>query len=56
MASGFNQLLEAHHPLIWRFIEGLKKEKSLNELKIGQYIAGQAPPQGRRKYRHCKSH
>ena len=32
MPSGFNQPVEAHHPLIWRFIEGLKKEQSLNEL------------------------
>lgn len=44
MPSGFNQLVEAYHPLIWRFIEGLKKEQSFNELKIEQYIADQAPP------------
>lgn len=31
-------------PSIWRFIEGLKKEQSLNELKIEKYIADQAPP------------
>jgi len=29
----------------------LKKEQSLNELKIEQFIAGQAPPPGRRVYR-----
>jgi hypothetical protein len=48
---GFSQLLGAHHPSIWKFIDGLKKEQSLNELKIEQYIAGQAPPARRRIYR-----
>jgi hypothetical protein len=37
---GFNQLLGAHHPTIWKFINGLQKEQSLNELKVEQYIAG----------------
>ncbi len=31
---GFSQLLGAHHPSIWKFIDGLKKEQSLNKLKI----------------------
>jgi hypothetical protein len=48
---GFNELLGAHHPSIWKFIDGLKKEQSLNELKIEQYVAGQAPPVRRRIYR-----
>jgi hypothetical protein len=43
--------LGAHHPSIWKFIDGLKKEQSLNELKIEQYVAGQAPPVRRRTYR-----
>ncbi len=37
---GFSQLLSAHHPNIWKFIKGLKKEQSVNELKVEQYIAG----------------
>jgi hypothetical protein len=48
---GFNQLLGAHHPTIWKFINGLQKEQSLNELKVEQYIAGQRPPAGKRIYR-----
>ena len=31
---GFHQLLGAYHPTIWKFIDGLKKEQSLNELKL----------------------
>ena len=48
---GFNQLLGAHHPTIWKFIDGIKKEQSLNELKLEQFIAGQQPPPGKRVYK-----
>jgi hypothetical protein len=48
---GFNELVGLSHPSIWRFIDDLKKEQSLNELKIEQYIAGQQPPVPRRVYR-----
>ena len=34
----------SYHPTIWKFIKALKKEQSLNETKIEQYIAGQQPP------------
>jgi hypothetical protein len=49
--NSFSSLLSANHPTIWKFIDALKKEQSLNELKIVQFIAGQAPPLGRRNYR-----
>lgn len=48
---GFHQLLGAYHPTIWKFIDGLKKEQSLNELKIEQFIAGQPPEPVKRVYR-----
>jgi len=29
--SGFQSLLSAHHPTIWKFIEGLKKQQNLTD-------------------------
>jgi hypothetical protein len=49
----FSNLLCAHHPTIWKFINGLKQEQSLNDFKINQYLAGEEPPAQRRKYREC---
>jgi len=48
---GFSQLLGSHHPTVWKFISGLQKEQSLNELRLEQYVAGQQPPQGKRVYK-----
>lgn len=48
---GFSQLLGSCHPTIWKFIDDLKKEQNLNEIKIEQYIAGQYPPISRKVYR-----
>ena len=33
------------------FIDGLKKEQSLNELKLEQFTAGQSAAEGKKKYR-----
>jgi len=33
------------HPSIWRFIDALKKEESINRFKIKQYVGGNEPPQ-----------
>ena len=49
----FGSLLSANHPSIWKFIEGLQKQQSLNEMKIIQYLAGRNPDEGRRAYRDC---
>jgi len=48
---GFSQLLGAHHPTIWKFIDGIKKEQSLNEMRLEQYVSGQQPPPGKRVYK-----
>ena len=48
---GFSHLLGSHHPTVWKFISGLQKEQSLNELRLEQYVAGQQPPQGKRVYK-----
>ena len=45
------KVLGAYHPTIWKFIDGLKKEQSLNELRVEQYIAGQQPPASKRIYK-----
>jgi len=37
-------MLSSRHPSIWIFIDSLKKEESLNLLKVEQYIAGIKPP------------
>lgn len=48
---GFSQLLGANHPTIWKFIDGIKKEQSLNEMKLEQYVGGMQPPPGKRVYK-----
>ena len=50
---GFHQLLGAYHPTIWKFIDGLKKEQSFNELKLEQFVAGHQPPKGKKKYQEA---
>lgn len=42
--NSFSSVLNAAHPSLWKFINGLKKEESLNRLKIEQYIAGNEQP------------
>jgi hypothetical protein len=48
---GFQMQLSAEHPNIWKFISALKREQSLNELRIEQYVSGQQHTQSRRIYR-----
>jgi len=36
----FTSLINGMHPSIWRFIDALKKEESINRLKIEQYVGG----------------
>uniref|UniRef100_A0A6P7GX96 Uncharacterized protein LOC114343419 n=1 Tax=Diabrotica virgifera virgifera TaxID=50390 RepID=A0A6P7GX96_DIAVI len=43
--NSFSSILNAAHPNLWKFITGLKKEESLNRLKVEQYIAGNQQPQ-----------
>lgn len=48
---GFSELIGANHPTIWKFIDALKTEQNMNEMKIEQYIAGQLPNPSRRVYK-----
>lgn len=50
---GFVELVGGHHPTIWKFISSLKLEQSRNEAVIEQYLAGQEPPTGKKKYPDC---
>jgi len=43
-------MLSSRHPSIWIFIDSLKKEESLNRLKVEQYIAG-IQPSKKKKYK-----
>jgi len=42
--NGFSALLTSSRPTIWKFINCLKKEESINKMAIEQLIAGDAPP------------
>ena len=42
---GFHSQISAEHPNIWKFILAIKKEQSLKELQIEQYISGRKAPQ-----------
>lgn len=48
---GFQSTLNSFHPGFWLFVKAIKKEQSLNELKIEQYLSGQDPPTKKKKYR-----
>jgi len=48
----FSSSLSSHHPSIWKFIDALKKEQSINELQIEQFIAGNNLQAGRQIYRN----
>ncbi len=48
---GFEEQVAAHHPNIWKFINCIKKEQSLNEVRFEQYISGEESQKKKRKYR-----
>ena len=47
----FEAQLTSYHPNIWKFLECIKREQTLSNAKIEQYIAGQEPKLKKRKYR-----
>lgn len=48
--NSFEHQIGARHPSIWKFIDGLKREQSLQELRIEQYVGGVSAAEGRKKY------
>ena len=48
---GFEAQLTSYHPNIWKFLECIKREQTLSNAKIKQYIVGQEPPLKKRNYR-----
>lgn len=38
----FSSLLSAHHPTIYKFLDGLKKDQALIDLKLEKILAGEA--------------
>jgi|UniRef100_A0A2S2QAB4 hypothetical protein len=50
----FTSLINGMHPSIWRFIDALKKEESINRLKIEQYVGGNEPSKKKKIDRAAK--
>jgi MULE transposase domain len=48
--SGFSSLLGAAHPTIYKFINGLKEQQTLVDLKINQFLSG-VTQQQKKKYK-----
>ncbi|ODM87485.1 FLYWCH-type zinc finger-containing protein 1 [Orchesella cincta] len=48
---GFQTTLGASHPSIWKFIDTVLKEQSLNELQMEQHLAGETPQPQRKRFR-----
>ncbi|XP_068206419.1 uncharacterized protein [Palaemon carinicauda] len=49
----FEEQMTACHPNIWKFIDCIKKEQALNQVRFEHYVAGQEPPKKKEKYRDC---
>lgn len=52
---GFQYTLNSLHPGFWLFVKAIKREQSLNELKMEQYLSGDNPPMTKKKYRDSAS-
>ena len=49
----FQTLCSSSHPTLWKFLELLKKEQSINRTEILQAEGGHPPPAQRRRYVDC---
>jgi hypothetical protein len=49
----FQSLCMASHPTLWKFLDTLKKEQSMNRVEILQAEGGHPPPAQRRRYVDC---
>jgi hypothetical protein len=49
---GFYELISGFHPNIWKFINGIRKDESLNEMRREQFISGMQGEPQRRKYKN----
>lgn len=52
--SGFQTILGASHPTIYKLIDGLKSQETLASLKINQFHAGKLPPTVKKYADHAK--
>ncbi|XP_031350999.1 uncharacterized protein LOC116176531 [Photinus pyralis] len=52
--SGLQSLFQCSHPTIWRFLNGLQKEISLQHAYYLQHVSGQRIPQ-KKKYRELNT-
>ena len=51
--NSFQHQLSACHPSIWKFIDALKREQCLQEMRIEQYVGGVNEVGSRKQYRDC---
>jgi len=49
----FQTLCSSSHPTLWKFLELLKREQSINRIEILQAQGGHPPPAQRRRYVDC---
>ena len=47
----FNDSISVAHPTIWTFIKVLRREAAIQQIRVGQFIAGRPAPAQRRVYR-----
>ena len=52
--NSFQHQLSACHPSIWKFIAGLKREQSLHQLQIEQFVGDMSTAGNRKKSRDCE--
>ena len=46
----FNQCDTIAHPTIWKLIKALRRDATIQQVRVGHFIAGNRPPQQRRAY------
>lgn len=47
---GFHTMMGCSHPTIWKFLDVLKKEQNLTDVKVAQHLSRQQPPKRAKKW------
>ena len=46
----FSQCVMIAHPTVWKLIKALRRDAAIQQIRVGQFIAGNRAPQQRRVY------